>query len=63
MEHVINIKAVGEKLKEKPKNHRLYHFFMGVPGQLTKEQAKEIKTVLNKEHKKLISFLDKVQTA
>ncbi len=63
MDHIINISAMQEKLKDKPAKHRLYHFFMGVPGQLTREQAMEIKKVLNKEHKKMILFLDKVKTA
>lgn len=63
MDHVINVKAVQKRLKDKPATHRLYHFFMGVPDQLTKDEVAEIKKVLNREHKKLISFIDKVKTA
>ena len=61
MDHIINIKAVGERLKKKPRGQRLYHFFLGVPKQLTKEEIKELKKVINAENKKINSYLDKAE--
>ena len=63
MEHILNVKAIGDKMSKKPRGQRLYHFFLGVPGQLTKEEVSEIKKVLVKEHKKTMMDIDKVKTA
>ena len=58
MEHVVNIKAIENKMKNKPTGNRLYHFFMGVPRRLNKKQRDEMKAVLTKEHNKLMSYID-----
>ena len=63
MEHIINVSAVGDKMKQRPKGQRLYHFFLGVPSQLTKKEVSEIKKILKKEHQKTIQFIDSVKTA
>ena len=61
MDHILNIKAVGDRLKKKPRGQRLYHFFLGVPRLLTKEEIKELRKVINAENKRLNSYLDKAE--
>lgn len=61
MHHILNIKAISLGLKTKPKLHRLYHAFMGVPEQLTEKELKELKTFLSAEHRKTISRLKKAK--
>ncbi len=63
MKHVVNVSAVKKRMRKKPIGQRLHHFFIGVPGQLSTEELNELESVLNKEHKKLIEFIDKAKTA
>ncbi len=63
MDHVINVTAVKKKLTKVPIGQRLHHFFIGVPKQLSKEELSDLKKTLNKEHKKMISYIDKAETA
>lgn len=62
MEHVINVKAIQKKMKHKPAGQRLWFFFRGVPDQLNEKELADMKSVLNKEHDKLIKVLDNYKT-
>ena len=63
MDHIISIRAVQKKMKHKPKGQRLYHYFLGVPNQLSEAEAAEVKKIIESENNKTIKFLDKVKTA
>jgi hypothetical protein len=59
MDHILNLRAVMERLNKKPVGQRLYHFFWGTTQLLSVDEIKDIKKVAEKEHRQLISYLDK----
>lgn len=59
MDHLLNLRAIFKRMKDKPKSQRLYNFFWGASKHLEPEQIKDIKKILLADHKKVISFLDK----
>lgn len=61
MDHIFKATSINVKLGDrKIKSHRLYNFFMGVPGQLTRQERDQIIKVIQSESRKTIAFLKKV---
>lgn len=63
MEHILNLRSIVRKMKEKPKSQRMYYFFWGTPNQLSVDQMKDIKSIVEKEHRQMVLFLDKAISA
>lgn len=59
MEHILNTRAIYKKMKSQPKSQRIYNFFYGATDLLDLEQMKDIKKIIEADHKKVISFIDK----
>lgn len=59
MDHYYNINKINSKLKTKPKLYKVYNFIMGMPGQLTIEQLREIKKVTTEKHKSFTNRIDR----
>ncbi len=58
MKHLLNIRGVKSKMKDKPKAQRLYHFMYGIEDALTISQIKEFKSILDKQHKEISKYVD-----
>lgn len=59
MDHLLNIRAIEGKMKDKPKSQGLYHFFWGATARLNVEQMKELKKIVQSDSKKVVTFIDK----
>ena len=57
MDHIINVSAVRDKMNPKPKMYRMYNFFIGMDEQLSKDDIKSIISIIDVQHKKLVTDL------
>jgi hypothetical protein len=55
---MLNVQAVKGKLPFTTRGQRLHHFFLGVPEQLTEKEKTELRKVLDREHTRLIKFIE-----
>lgn len=64
MKHVFNLLKLANKMGGNKKYPNIYYHlnlaFKGIVGQLDEDALKEVKKVLQDEHKKTITFIDKL---
>lgn len=61
MDLMVNVTTIHNKMKDKPKGQKLYHFFYGAAGALTKAQVKEVRKIVAEENQRTIKFLDAIE--
>lgn len=59
MDHLYNLKQIHSKLKTETKLYKVYNFVMGMPGQLTIDQLKEIKKLTGAKHRVFTKRLER----
>ncbi len=60
MDHLLNLRAISKRMEKEPSPHKLYNFFDGATKHLDGSQIKEIKKIIAKDNRNIITFLDKV---
>lgn len=60
---ILKLSEITRKMKSRPRGQKIYQFFSGDVGALSKSQIRDIEKILQKDYDKTMNYLDKAKSA